>query len=423
MSTHTQARKPALICPSVLAIVFTLLIQCIGSAGAHEREKVSIKLFDATRTFSTGPITSPEQAIPFATRSVILSKAEGDSAVLSSTPDGKGAIVIDNFLKINGKNVCRGLGGQSVSESCFGAILDPSLPIDEPIDKVLQPIAPIDVSAHIPTGTTTVLFDLRDFGAIAGNTDLYLVTTSKEIGQLKGTWDGSQLIIASSSPEQKNATLIITIRGDTLHGLIMIDGRPVLRIARQLSNGLSTTPPILKARFMPSFLGANAAFEADLFVLNGRINGRPIVPLPISPGGTMPDVSLGHGQQLPSVRVEREDLNALSAFAGSLEAQLPDVSPISPVFAGTCRDECTETACTGAKNAGFPVMFNRTTGICEGTDNQAAAEEYRQRFNECFTNRCDLLGKVIGEIENWLPHQIGRVIDAITEVTTKGRRG
>jgi hypothetical protein len=33
-----------------------------------------------------------------------------------------------------------------------------------------------DVKAHIPVGTTRTLFELRDFGAIAGNTDLFLVT-------------------------------------------------------------------------------------------------------------------------------------------------------------------------------------------------------------------------------------------------------
>lgn len=46
------------------------------------------------------------------------------------------------------------------------------------VGTVLTPIPPIDVSAFIPVGTTTVVFDLRDFGAIASNTDLFLVTTA-----------------------------------------------------------------------------------------------------------------------------------------------------------------------------------------------------------------------------------------------------
>jgi hypothetical protein len=43
---------------------------------------------------------------------------------------------------------------------------------------VLAPIEPIDVSKAIPIGTTTITVELRDFGVIAGSTDLFLVTTA-----------------------------------------------------------------------------------------------------------------------------------------------------------------------------------------------------------------------------------------------------
>ena len=51
-----------------------------------------------------------------------------------------------------------------------------------PIETVLTPIPPIDVSAFIPVGTTTIVFDLRDFGGIAGNTDLFLAVTPAPTG-------------------------------------------------------------------------------------------------------------------------------------------------------------------------------------------------------------------------------------------------
>jgi hypothetical protein len=142
---------------------------------ANAQTTTSIKLFDATSTFDTGPVTSPENAVPFATRSLILTMAPGDKAVISSTPDGTGGIVIDNFLTINGENACRGVPGQLFPESCFARQEQPVT--GEPIETVLRPIPPIDVTALIPVGTTPVLFELRDFGFIAGNTDLFLVTT------------------------------------------------------------------------------------------------------------------------------------------------------------------------------------------------------------------------------------------------------
>jgi hypothetical protein len=71
-------------------------------------QQVSIKLFDARPTFDTGPETSPAEAIPFASTSLRLNFAPGDTAMISSTPDGTGFIVIDNFMTINSVNVCEG---------------------------------------------------------------------------------------------------------------------------------------------------------------------------------------------------------------------------------------------------------------------------------------------------------------------------
>jgi len=101
---------------------------------------------------------------------------EGDTAVIASTPDGNGSIVIDNFLTINGQNACVGVAGQKFKESCFGR--QGPLVIGQPIETVLTPIPPINVSALIPVGINPVDFELRDFGVIAGNTDLFLVTTA-----------------------------------------------------------------------------------------------------------------------------------------------------------------------------------------------------------------------------------------------------
>jgi hypothetical protein len=59
--------------------------------------------------------------------------------------------------------------------SCFGHFIqDPADPgvVGMPIETVLTSIPPIDVSSFIPAGTTTVLFELRDFGGIQGNTEL-----------------------------------------------------------------------------------------------------------------------------------------------------------------------------------------------------------------------------------------------------------
>lgn len=136
----------------------------------------SIKLFDAIPTAGTGPQTSSEQAIPFASKAVNVSLPPEHRAVISSTPDGTGSIVVDNFITINGENACLSAEGQLGVESCFGPfITDPLLTEDDPIEIVLTPIPPLDVTGFIPPGTSTVLFELKDFGIIRGNTELHLV--------------------------------------------------------------------------------------------------------------------------------------------------------------------------------------------------------------------------------------------------------
>jgi hypothetical protein len=95
--------------------------------------------------------------------------------VVSSTADGTGGIVIDNFLTINDENACAGLPGVS----CFGEIMDPATPPDREIRTVLTEVSPIDVTTLLNqfsrNGIAAVTFELKDFGDIAGNTDLYLV--------------------------------------------------------------------------------------------------------------------------------------------------------------------------------------------------------------------------------------------------------
>jgi hypothetical protein len=173
---NTNALSKLLFAGS-LALLITVRTESVFSHGSA-KQPVAIKLFDATHTFATGPVTSPVEAIPFASKSLILKFAPDDTAVISSTPDGKGSIVIDNFMTINGVSTCEGVEGQISHESCLGPVINPALPTGDPIEAVLTPIPPIDVSEFIPVGTTTVLFELRDFGVIAGNTDLFLVTTA-----------------------------------------------------------------------------------------------------------------------------------------------------------------------------------------------------------------------------------------------------
>ena len=121
---------------------------------------------NSVRLWSAIPITfSPGGTVIIASESVNLEFEAGDTAVLSSTPDGLGAFFTDNFIHINGTNVCTGGDGTS----CF-------------LSPLYTAIPPIDVSSFIPVGDDDdgppVVFDLVDAGGLFASTDVYLVTTS-----------------------------------------------------------------------------------------------------------------------------------------------------------------------------------------------------------------------------------------------------
>ena len=139
MFSLTKARLPTRW--GLVAVI--LAIGIVGgfpaTQGVSAATVSSTKLWDAVSQFNSGPATSEAQAVVLAAKSVTLDLSPGDSAVLSSTADGTGDILADNFISINGVNVC--VGGDGTN--CFLG------------GSGLTPISPIDVSSAIPIGNTT----------------------------------------------------------------------------------------------------------------------------------------------------------------------------------------------------------------------------------------------------------------------------
>jgi len=98
----------------------------------------------------------------------------GHQAVLASTPDGLRGPVVDDGIKVNGQ---LSVGFVFVSGM-------PAPAIGQPIDStgLEQPVAPIDVTAAVATGTLAV--DLIDTGGIGGNAPVFLVTRDQATGQV-----------------------------------------------------------------------------------------------------------------------------------------------------------------------------------------------------------------------------------------------
>lgn len=138
---------------TLLVVTASCIVCVLAASSGHPAfaQQASVVLFRANPAVAT-PSTPPDQAKIFDSLALPIDFPAGSVAKLSKNPDGTGAIVIDNFMKINGVNVCEGLGGPAFPESCIGGIQagfhdilrdNPKDVEGMPIDTVLIGINPL----------------------------------------------------------------------------------------------------------------------------------------------------------------------------------------------------------------------------------------------------------------------------------------
>jgi hypothetical protein len=144
-----------------------LLLWTLPTAGAFAN---AIKLFDAVPVTNVGAITDPLEALSFGQTQLVLICPPVPLAIISSDVNGTGPIVVDNFLTVDGVNVCPpGLGGfGNCFQSFHGGSSDASI--------AYTGVAAIDISARISSGSHVVNFALDDHGGLLGSSEIWLVT-------------------------------------------------------------------------------------------------------------------------------------------------------------------------------------------------------------------------------------------------------
>lgn len=141
----------------------------------------TVKLFDAKTIDQTDP-SAPntlETAAAFGTTEIYLSCPLNAQSTISGP--GGGNFSVDNFLTVNGANVCAGVNGEG---NCFASVLnDPIDFLGEIMEVSYLGIAPIDVSSQITT-SGNYTFSVKDYGYTFGNTEIYLNTTCSFVSQV-----------------------------------------------------------------------------------------------------------------------------------------------------------------------------------------------------------------------------------------------
>jgi len=159
---------------------------------SNSADAASIKLFDTYVNTTTGGNTSPASATAFDTKDVTLTCPQDPVAVISSTEDGTGNIIVDNFITINGQevgdlgNVCTTLVSGTLN--CFTTPAGCSAGADAFTTHTSVSPVVVDCPARsdlspdhcLSEGTNSYTFRLMDWGSCYASSDLYLVTNCME---------------------------------------------------------------------------------------------------------------------------------------------------------------------------------------------------------------------------------------------------
>jgi len=191
-------RRSLAPCGAILFLAGACLLHTAAIA------QTSVKLFDATPvTFSGTPI-DPSLATAFGSRTLLLACPAAPTGRVASTGDGNGSLVVDNFLTVNGANVCSGQSDTgnfgNTSLSCFNAFWGNT---GDALTS-FAPVSPIDISARLQPGRQLVSFEMMDWGGFAGSSELWLVTNCSAPAQVpichqRGTSEQRSLVVAQSA--------------------------------------------------------------------------------------------------------------------------------------------------------------------------------------------------------------------------------
>jgi hypothetical protein len=180
-----------------------LNIALTGAAGA-------IRLFDPVNVANSNPNATFSNLITFDSTTLNLSCPVGPSATLSSTPDGSGNVVVDNYLTLSVNGTPFGLASPA-GNVCTGGVSDPNPDCftttyesaagglgadgDDPDNfATTWGVAPINVSSgftsEIATTPTATVSEL-DAGVVYTGTTLFLVTSCSLTNANTGTETGN----------------------------------------------------------------------------------------------------------------------------------------------------------------------------------------------------------------------------------------
>jgi Domain of unknown function DUF11 len=282
----------------ISAVLQGLVAVCIAATASAVSGQNAIQLFSpANVRVSTQGTGSGDAAKTF--NSTILNlkcDASPVHAVVSSSPDGNGNVLVDNFisLRVNGNtsvDICKyGTSEGNGQQNCFNTTYASQASAGELTGQDPDGLAssggvpPIDISSHLWTGAIQAQIGTVDTGSYLTSTTLYLVTNCTNAG-ISGPGNITGNPISSSNPTSQQLTQNYAFNSADNQQVQFSYDLSQAKDAGTLSIPDGSTPstadtPIDPTTFTPHYLTGTSFATANCLLHDGElINGSPACKL------------------------------------------------------------------------------------------------------------------------------------------------
>lgn len=289
--------------PKIRTLALVAVATLICGSGYHALAQNALQLFGSTyvRASTSGASSSTPIIFNSATANLTCASGTPIKAVLSSTPDGTGNLLVDNYVnltvttsssKAGPTNVCQGgtvdTGTNGPQNNCFNATYRSASSTLVGQDLTLYAatggVPPIDVSSMLVVGAQQATIDLVDTGVLLANAPVYLVTSCTQ-GGVTGPATVTGNPISSTNPPPSQLSQDFTFNAVAGQGVGFTYDLTTSQQNGQLQISDNTIPntndlPLDPTIWQSQYAAKTSFATSSCLVHNGELfNGQPACKL------------------------------------------------------------------------------------------------------------------------------------------------
>ena len=260
---------------------------CLAATASAAYSQNAIQLFSPVNNRYSLSTTSPENLDVFNSTILNLSCTAPITAKLSSTADGTGNVLVDNYVTVNTgqgtQNVCTG-GVSDVQADCFNGNWSSTGQFDIGADPdtlaATDGVPPIDISSLLSPGNVQATITMEDNGVVFAGSTLYLVTSCTSQG-VTGPAQITGNPISQTNPTSSQLSQTFNFNPTSNQNVQFTYNLNEAQNNNNLSivNGTSPTTndlPINPANFSTTYLSGTSFSTASCIIHTGELyNGSP----------------------------------------------------------------------------------------------------------------------------------------------------